>query len=361
MQAKRDVHFEFMRFKAMAMIVVLHYLNKGGILQPIAQNTSVQNILFWLLEAFCIVAVNVYVLISGYFLVESEWKPMKIGKLIAQILFYTLLIPVIMLITGLVHFSDLTIYDWLGYVFPVASEQYWFITAYVMMYLFAPVLAAGMKQLSKKQFQIILLLLVAFLSLEKTILPIVVAVDHQGYDYGWFLCLMLLAGYIRLYGFEKLEKISCAVVLYFSSTVGIWLIGILSGVLSTKTGIAFLAEYENTVYSYNYILCLTGAVGLFYWLKNFDLRDSYLKILPINFEKTDQLILAIGPVTLGVYLIHEHNLVRYLWPQWLHVTADRNPFLILLHMIGCVIVIFACGVLAEFVRRWIFKLFTKKA
>lgn len=56
---------------AMMMVVVLHYLGKGGLLPDLTAPLSVQDMVAWLLEAFCIVAVNVYMMISGYFYAKA--------------------------------------------------------------------------------------------------------------------------------------------------------------------------------------------------------------------------------------------------------------------------------------------------
>lgn len=75
--SKRQANFELLRVVAMFMIISLHYLVKGGaaVPFPFAAGENPVGVLAWLIEAFCIVAVNCYVLISGYFLVESAWKP----------------------------------------------------------------------------------------------------------------------------------------------------------------------------------------------------------------------------------------------------------------------------------------------
>lgn len=212
-EGKRQANFELLRMVAMFMIISLHYLVKGGVATPFpfAVKENPVNVLAWLVEAFCIVAVNCYVLISGYFFVESAWKPGRVLSLLAQVLFYSLLIPIALLLAGVVSWGDMDLYNWIGFAIPFGTEHYWFATAYLIMYLFAPFLAAGIEKMKKRELQILLALLFAFFSLEKTILPVYLATDRYGYDFGWFLCLFVAAGYIRLYGISWLEKQSHAV------------------------------------------------------------------------------------------------------------------------------------------------------
>ena len=78
--SKRQANFELLRIVAMFMIISLHYLVKGWVATPFpfAVKENPVAVFAWLVEAFCIVAVNCYVLISGYFLVESAWKPERV-------------------------------------------------------------------------------------------------------------------------------------------------------------------------------------------------------------------------------------------------------------------------------------------
>ena len=81
MKSKRQANFELLRIVAMLMIIVLHYLNKGELLTAYTTDRTVINYAAHLIEAFCIVAVNCYVLLSGYFLVESAWRPGRVVSL----------------------------------------------------------------------------------------------------------------------------------------------------------------------------------------------------------------------------------------------------------------------------------------
>ena len=91
----RMANFELLRIIAMLMIIVLHYIVKGNMSAELYDDGSAENHLWWLIEAFCNVAVNAYVLISGYFLVNARWKVSRLISLICQVLFYSILTGVI--------------------------------------------------------------------------------------------------------------------------------------------------------------------------------------------------------------------------------------------------------------------------
>ena len=70
----RQANIELLRIIAMLMVVTLHYLIKGQATVSLVSDTGILNLLLWFLKALCIVTINVYVLISGYFLLEARWK-----------------------------------------------------------------------------------------------------------------------------------------------------------------------------------------------------------------------------------------------------------------------------------------------
>ena len=105
---KREANFELLRIVAMLMIITLHYLDKGGILPKPDSAFGLPGFLAWALEAFCVSAVNVYVLISAYFLAESEYRPMRAVKLWIEVLFYSIGIAVILIVAGVLP-VDITV------------------------------------------------------------------------------------------------------------------------------------------------------------------------------------------------------------------------------------------------------------
>ena len=347
---KRQANFELLRIVAMLMIISLHYLVKGWVATPFPFTVKDDpvGVLAWLIEAFCIVAVNCYVLISGYFLVESAWKPGRVVSLLSQVLFYSLLIPLFLLLAGVVSGGELDIYKWIGFLFPFGTEHYWFATAYFVMYLFAPFLSAGIEKMKKRDLQILMALLLTFFVLEKTILPLYLATDRYGYDFGWFLCLFVVAGYIRLYGISWLDRQSHAVGAYGLSCLMIWMLALFSNTLGSK--IETFTHYANMLYTYNHLLCLAGSVSLFYVFRNMRIKEG----------RFAQMVRKLAPYTFGVYLLHEHILVRYEWMKWLGVEKVAKSFLFLPHLIGCVLFVYVIGTAVDAVRAWVFGRVTAK-
>lgn len=77
----RDKNIELLRVISMFQIGILHALGHGGVLAACEFGTIEYYVLYFI-EALCMVSVNVFVLISGYFLVQGKIKISRITKLI---------------------------------------------------------------------------------------------------------------------------------------------------------------------------------------------------------------------------------------------------------------------------------------
>ena len=345
----RHAGVELLRSIAMLMVITLHYLDKGGVLVSLTEKQGVSGYLAWLLEAFCIVAVNTYVLVSGYFLTEAGFKLKRLVQLVCQLLFYSILVPVVLVLAGQLPASRLTLYDLLNYFLPVQMNHYWFGTAYVLMYLFVPVLSAGVRNLSKKQLGFTILTLLLVFSVSKSVLPFQLAIDRQGYDVVWFLCLFLVAAYLRLYGAGELpgrkgEKPGCSAgfFLYIAGGFGIFLLSLILAFLSSRFG--KFAYFVESPYQYNHILCLLAAIGLFYGFLNVKLSEG----------KVAALARWLGPYTFGVYLLHENISIRYLWPAWVQALIPAPGGTWILQWLAGIFMVFAAGILIDFLRSRLF-------
>lgn len=346
-KSRRLANVELLRVVAMLMVVMLHYLGKGELLPEMSIRMGATGYVAWILESLSIVAVNVYVLISGYFLVESEFKLGKIVKLVLQVLFYTVLITVLAFSFGLVGKEEFGIYNMIVQLFPFQLEQYWFMTSYLVMYILSPVLAMAAKTLSQKNLKVVTLLMVAFMCIEKSILPVQIKFDQHGYDALWFICLFLVAAYVRLYGIKFLEKRSNAILLYVACCVLMMGENMVFSLVYEKLG--EMGHLVTTPYHYNHIFNLLASLGFFMFFLNVKIKDGLFA----------NLVCKIAPYTLGVYLWHEHIYVRYLWPEWFGAGESQNVGIFLLKAFGTVLCVFVIGIVVDYLRGLVFKFGSK--
>jgi len=362
-EKKRQANFELLRIIAMMMVIVLHYIVKGKMSVKLSVDGSITNHLWWLIQGFCNVAVNVYILISGYFLVNAQWKISKLVKLVCQVLFYSIVVGLVMYGVGRLALSQpavAAVYDraavgtgydfsnWLNIILPIEYEHYWFATAYVVMYMLSPVLAVAVKQLPQKQLKAVIIALLCFFCIPKSINPYLIPTDSYGYDFGWFICLFLIAGYIRVYGIKLFDSKKKAILIYVLAVLADWGVCAITGYICRMTG--KLEYYMDMTYAYNYILVLISSVALFYVWTYIEIKEG----------KVADIICKIAPFTFGVYLLHENVGIRLIWPYILGTDKLNNFGLQILHMIFSVLVVFAAGCVVDWIRSKIFGVFWKK-
>lgn len=350
---KRQANFEVLRVVAMAMIVTLHFLQRGGILLPLYEEINIVNTTGWLIKCFCIVAANCYVLIAGYFLVDAEWKCKKLLTLVSQIIFYSILIPVVCILLGIGNVRQWSIYEWITAVLPLQMDHYWFATAYVLMFVLSPVLAAGVKQLSKKQLEWVIGILLVYFCVFKSLSPILLATDRYGYDYPWFICLFLIAAYIRLYGNKEnglqigkvklFTSAKASAGLYVVSALAIFAVSLVLGMITARIG--KFDYYMNMVFSYNHILTLLASLSFFYAFMYWEAKEN----------KVVRFVSKIAPYTFGVYLIHENVAIRDLWTGWFLVEKVKDSLLFVPYMILVIACLFVACMAIDYIRACIFK------
>lgn len=151
----------------------------------------------WTLFGISFVAINIYILISGYFLAESSFSSWRLVKMEMQIWFYSMGILALFWIFGDVeHDVEYLVYC----LTPVISDFYWFATMYVGMYLLSPILNTFVRSITKRQFQCILLLLFVLLSVWTNIFYYTSGMNIvEGVSIAWFVAVYLFGAYIRMY------------------------------------------------------------------------------------------------------------------------------------------------------------------
>ena len=205
---ERDSNIELLRIIAIIMVMIGHALFRAcgaPDTEQIASNPGVSFLRF-VIEALVIIAVNVFVFISGWYGIRANMK--KLMSLIFQVFFAIWVINAAFIIMGepiglrLVSRS-------------IFMTQYWFIQAYIVLFIFSPVLNNFLERSSEKE---LLLLLTSFLIIQLCWGWLPMANNKDWFDYGYsplsFFFLYLLSGYIRKYRWHQLEK--CSALSWFS-------------------------------------------------------------------------------------------------------------------------------------------------
>jgi surface polysaccharide O-acyltransferase-like enzyme len=343
----RLTNFELLRIVAMLMVVTMHYLWYGGSLPSLTDSVNSIGYFALAVESLAIVAVNLFVIVSGYFLVNIRFKLSRLLRLMAQVLFYSLLIPLLLFLIGIPILADSEgIYGVLAYVLPVSTQHYWFITSYVLLILLSPLLNSAFLYYEKKELGVTIILLIAVFSGIKSFVPVMLNFDNFGYDFGWFICLYLCGAYIRTYDLPWLRKKNRAALLYLLCTALIFGLKVGSHFIHSKTG--QLKFFYDVPFHYNFILVFAAAVALFYVFKEHDFK--------INISSA--IINRVAPLCLGVYLIHMHYDIRDNWFSWSRIWPlswrQGGVFGFALDMVLTVILVFVICIAIDYIRLLLF-------
>ena len=334
----------------MCMIITMHYLTKGLDVPKLSEDLSLANMLWWLIYAFAVGAVNIYVLISGYFLADSRWHLDKVFSLYLTVWLYSIFVPLSLGALGIVDLATLTLGDWQQLLLPIEYEHYWFATAYVMMYILTPVLAIAVRSISRELLRGVIAGLVVLFSVLKSVNPYLIPWDKYGNDVLWLIVLFMIAGYIRRFGIPTSITAKTRVLTYIFTSILIFAAELILGVIVNRTG--KLEYMMDMLCANNHILVLLASVALF--TAFIELRTDAIN------KKTEKLILLLSSSTFGIYLLHENLLVRSRWASWLGVDRLSNTVLKLLFLIISILVLFLVGTVIDRVRAGIFNMFTRK-
>ena len=284
---ERHVGLDILRIVSMIMIVTLHYLGKGGFLWETEPYTPLYYLVYGI-EALCLVSVNAYVLISSYFLVESnEVRKKKLLKLYATVWFYNFIISVLLYKLD-VPFSKMEI---IYSIFPFFTKRYWYVNAYILLYLLHPYLNKLVQSINKRELQRLLITLLAFFCVAQSVFPVLEWTydETQGYGIIWFVVLYLVAVYIKQYGgvLNKARWYQLLLVWCGASGACVCSKIILSVVLdSAGRG----SVYTDIWYTYNSLPVLLGSICIFIFFTKIELKSEKVKVV----------VTKVGGATLGV-------------------------------------------------------------
>ena len=294
-------------------------------------------------------AVNLYVLISGFFLITQKFKLSKLVHIYLEVVFYALLWYIYALTFGLESFSFLTFL--FNIICPFSSEQYWFISAYIVMYLLSPLLNFLILKMNKHQHLTACLLLLFLFSFWVDIYPVRnqnIFNLSNGYSFHWFIVLYFIAAYLRLH--IDLNKWKHTVIFSIFAYIIISVLSISTNLFNSVFPLVSL--WQGHFNRYNSILMVLLSVLVFV---------TFLKI-KISNKIYQRIIAVLSPLTLGVYLIHVNRYgVDFIWHTIIHTERFPDSFLLLpLIILFASLVLFVCFFI-DLIRYTIFQIFEKSS
>lgn len=322
-----------LRILSMMMVIGLHYLNReigGGLTTEYKMNIISTHIL----ESICITSVNVFVLISGYFMASAKTTGLrKAVDLYLIMLFYNLISFCVSVVSGQYQFFiKALIYAF----FPFLAGLKWFLETYIILLLFAPFINKLLNSLNRKAHLLLIVIQLLLFSIWPSFLPDAPILD-KGYGITHFITLYLISSYIKKYiSFEKCKKIRIiSLVVFFASC-------------SVITASSFIPYLKDRAWDYCYIFNIIASVSLF--------------VLFLNLPKTNiSIINTIAATTFGVYITHT---MLYFQPLIYHTILHTelyydSPFQTV-HFLLCVVILFSVCSIIDYCRNKLWTITMKK-
>lgn len=327
----RESNIELLRNISMFMILVIHanFVSLPRIGYEELMSNTVPSVTRFLIESMGIVAVNVFVFISGWFGIRTRTK--SVFQFIYQILFFWLGGGILFLLLGKTQFSASGLLD----IFQLSAKD-WFIKSYFVLMIISPVLNTFSKEAEEKSQRYVL---ISFFLFEAV--------------YGWatggrrffvdgygplhFIGLYLTAQYVHYH----LQEGTVPVVLKKIFTMPKWadlcifLITVFINTALVVFGIFFTKRAESIhgiVYAYSNPLTIVGALYLLIFFSK--IKMPYVKA--INW---------LGASSFAVYLFHGENTIRnaLFTPQvqYLYETYSGLACVAMIFLFLCFIYIFS--------------------
>lgn len=334
MEKQRNLSIELLRILSMFLIVLHHSVYHGYLKNDAHIPKEALTSFIGCLGAGGKVGVYIFIMISGYFLIQSnKWRFNKLKSIYGEVWFYSI---AALLLNSILHITTLNLKCIVKSIFPIIFGSYWFMTAYMILLLLIPFINRCIETLTKKQFQWLLMVLVLFSILIPTFPYTKVAENNIGL----FITLYLTGGYLKKYPFNLTRKkqlnwsaIGCvisAIVLFATVT--------LLSYSHVKNVLRFAGNYSIFVYAIS--ICL------------------FLFFANLHIYRGKKLILTLSSATLGVYLIHDNFIIRkLLWTNLLHLTHGslESGIKVILTIIIASAIIYAICTLIDLLRQWCFK------
>lgn len=197
MDNKRQYGVDLLRAVSMMGIVCVHFLVAGFGREPIFGLTPTGlalNTVSFLVQC----SPNLFAMISGYlYTTKTKIKSGNLIGLLVNLEAYSLLFTMVLYIFSSSFLVDVK--SILGSLFPLFTGAYWYLTAYIALFLLIPWINLLIHSMTKPQYSALLGILFFLFCLVPTFTGTDFFNIQGGYSVFWLMFCYLLGGHIRLY------------------------------------------------------------------------------------------------------------------------------------------------------------------
>lgn len=342
-KAGRNQAIDGLKSISMIMVILMHATYYGIQNMDIEPLSSI-NIMTGLLGSFSLVAVNCFVLITGY--CSSRSKKTNYGRLISlwiQVLMYSAGVYLaVVLCTGHARFRINTL---IMKCLPILTNQYWFFTVYMLLMIIKPYLDILICSMDRKTY---VRLLVSLWIVFSVIPSINIFGDtfgtNRGFSLIWFAVLYLSAAYLQRYPLQK----RAYGLYYLGLSALVFIVKLMNQYVQIKHYPVNISTILDLQMQYNSPIALFASVSLLLFAVNH----------PIAPDRFRGMLTRIASMSFSVYLLHENGAIRdVLWNEW--VCLDKvgsNALCFGFRIVVSTVLIFTVGIFIEWIRRLVLSL-----
>ena len=335
MKLERNYSLDLLKIVSVIFVIVLHYNN--GTMGGLLSNTQPGTLNFFIAhftEILTIIACNLFVLISGYFLCKSnKIKIRKIFDIIIILFFYGIVFYVVSIFTGLTVLNKETLKSMM-----LTIDNRWFINIYILLYILHPYINKIIYSINKKQHTLLILICVFFFSVWSSllkpqgILNLNTFVNDGGYGITNFIMLYFIGAYIRIYYDDKKMNKLILFIIYICLSL---------------LGTLIYYNFTNAIY-YNFIINVINSIIVFLIFKNMKISKG-------------KFISKFAECSLAIYIIHENLFIsKYIYINIFKSSEFYDSHFMIINMIYSCIAIFIICAIIEFIRKYLFKITVNK-
>lgn len=345
--SERYSNLELLRIICMLAVIASHYVVNSGVEKLYDFSNITQNMLFLQLWGMWgKTAINVFVLISGYFMCTSQLNVKRFAKIYLELKFYNIAIFLIFLLLGYERLGLTAIIDTFFNVFSQVNVG--FSASFLFFYLMIPFYNMLIINIDKHLHGTLILILLVMHTITSTFF-----FNHEVFSHvGWYITLYFIASYIRLHPLDWMNNNRiCGVIL-----AGSILLSYLGVLVVDFLGVRYgFVEYYHMTSNSNKLFALLVSVFLFLFFRNIKMGNY-------------KIINSIASTTFGVFLIHASSdaMREFLWEKLFGVKELYNGsfFVLVGHALVAMILVFAaCSVIdllrIRFIEKPLFKILNK--
>jgi hypothetical protein len=327
---ERDSNMELLRIVSMILVLIVH-ANFKSLDAPSQLDIEVQtssSFVRFLCESIAIICVNVFICISGWYGIRPN--AFRLIEFIFQILFIRILLYFILYMFGLTERWNIT--DWIRLF--TFHKGLWFVNAYIILYIFAPVLNSFVNLTTRHQLKFFLLM---FFSAQS----IFGFINSDNWFYSGssplsFFGLYLLARYVRLY--PNKHTTHCK---YYD--ILIYLITVLLTTFIAFFSVKFFNRGGLCLYAYSSPIVILSSFYFFLFFTKITFKSTIINWIAIS--------------AFSIYIVHCDPLLFY--PYYLETIrswfANDTLILFFIHIIVLICSIFVLSIMLDKIRIFVWK------